>query len=1034
MSTHEKGPGNPAQNSAPEAGHGPQGKAPGRTPGKAPGNSATKPARKPRPRGTTKPVSRRYVVGSSILSAGLLGAAAAVNVAASKFSSLLDHYLGGRPYTLEVAEGSEDWDSNYYDAQYRRRTEARAVADELVAEIEGEGAVLLKNDGTLPLPKGTKVSLLGRYAADPVYGGAGSGTVDPNECTDLYTGISDAGLAVNDAAYNWIKENYSNYPKANITMDSPETATYYIGEIPWADYSSDAQSSIVGTTGIVVVGRGGGEGGDLSTNLLRDVNDPNQSKFTANNETANYAEGQHELELTVEERDLIAAAKKACDKVVVLVNASTTMELGDLVSGDLEVNAILSIGSMGAAGSRGVGKILTGEVNPSGRTCDIWAADFTADPTFGNFGGKQYTDVSNYYPTNYNDRVSNGTAYFVEYEEGIYLGYRYYETAAVEAAAGNYAGFDYDKAVVFPFGYGLSYTTFEQTLDSCTAGGDEVKASVTVTNTGDVAGKQVVELYYTAPYEAGGPEKSAVVLGAFAKTEALEPGKSQAVELAFPVSSMASWDSTAKGGKGAYVLAAGDYVVSLRTDSHTSVAEATVTLAEQTYDTDPQTGSGVENRFADITEYMEQNCENLSRQDFAGTWPKAAEDKTAAECGIEFAEYDYANDLDKSVEMPTTGASNGLSLIDLRCLDYDDELWDGLLDQLSVDEMTTLLNDGAYNTGEVASISKPATSDPDGPAGFTSLTGSTGNCAYCSEYVMAQTWNVELMHRMGEMIGQEALACGYNGWYAPACNTHRSPFGGRNFEYYSEDPVLGGMMCAAVVSGAATNGVYAYVKHFAMNDQDAYRVQHICTWSTEQAAREIYLRPFELTVKNATADLKYISDDQGTVSTKTMRACTALMSSYNYIGTEWAGGRKSLLTDVLRGEWGFRGMVITDFNLYGYMEKNDALFGGTDLQLTYSAMTPAFEGTGEPSVVAKLRESTHNLLYTVVNSNAMQGMAPGTSVKYGTATWQYGVWGATAALVAGAAAPWIVAARRNGKAKAEAAAAETEATADASKG
>ena len=952
-------------------------------------------AKKPR-----KKMTRRGFIASGATAAGLVGVTVAANVGTNMFKSAIDHYIGGGETTITNAPGSEDWDTAYYDQQYRGRGRATEEAKNIVIEIEGEGIVLLKNDNNaLPLASGESVSLIGRYAADPVYGGAGSGTVDPNDCVTLYDGIVNSGLAVNDTVYNWIAENYANYPKANITMDNPSTASYYIGEIPWSAYSDEAKSSIAGTTAVVVIGRGGGEGGDLSRDLLADVNSGVSENFTANDETANYAEGQHELELSKEEIDLLTAAKESCDKVIVLYNGSTPMELGPLMEGDLAVDAIVSIGSLGASGAAAVGQVLTGAVNPSGKTTDIWAADFTADPTFGNFGGKQYTDVSNYYTTNYTGTVSNGTAYFVEYREGIYYGYRFYETAAAEAEAGNY-DFDYDSAVVFPFGYGLSYTTFEQTLDSCAVNGDNVEVSVTVTNTGSVAGKSVVEIYYSAPYTAGGIEKSAVVLGAFGKTALLDPGASETVDLTFPVRQMASWSSD----EGGYVLDAGDYVISLRSDSHTVIAEQGVTLEAETYKTDDATGNELANRFDDMTTYMNDNCGGtMSRADFAGTWPEAAADKTAAECGITLEEYDYKQHLGDEA-MPTTGASNGVSLIDLRGKAYDDEMWDQLLDQLTVDDMTTMLNDCAYNTPAIAHIGKPATSEPDGPAGFTSLTGSTGNCAYCSEFIMAQTWNTELMYRTGQMIGQEALASGYNGWYAPAMNTHRSPFAGRNFEYYSEDPLLAGKMGAAVVSGAASNGVYAMIKHYALNDQESYRVQHLCTWATEQTAREIYLRPFELTIKESSAEMKYISDDQGTVETVEMPGCTAMMSSFNYVGTTWAGGSHALCTEVPRGEWGFTGCIITDFNLYGYMDKNWGLDGGTDLHLTYAAMTPAFQGTGEASVVARLREASHRVLYTVVNSNAMQGMAPGSTITTSPSPWQYGVWGGSAVLLAGAAA------------------------------
>ncbi len=947
-----------------------------------------------------KAPTKKGTVAMGVVAVLLIVLAIALNVGTSMFSAVLNKYVGARPSHIETVEGTEDWDTEYYTSDYRGRNQATVAAEELTATVESEGAVLLKNDNdALPLSTDTTISLLGRYAADPVYGGAGSGTVDASSCVTLYNGIAAAGFTINDTAFNWISENYSNYPKAEITMDSPSTASYYIGEIPWDAYSSDAQSSIAGTTAVVVIGRGGGEGGDLSRNLLEDLNSGVSSAFTANDETANYVEGQHELELTVEEKSLIAAAKANCDKVVVLVNASTTMELGPLMEGEYEVDAILEVGSLGASGATGVGQILSGAVNPSGKTTDLWAADFTADPTFGNFGGEQYTDVSGYYTSNATNVASDGTAYFVEYEEGIYYGYRYYETAAVEAENGNYDGFDYDSAVVFPFGYGLSYTTFDETLDGVTVEDGVVTATVTVTNTGDVAGKQVVELYYSAPYTAGGIEKSAVVLGAFDKTSLLEPGASETVELTYDVRDMSSWDSSANGGKGAYVLDAGDYVISLRSDSHNVIAEETVSLDAEEYTTDDATGTELENQFSESTEYMEANCENFSRADFAGTFPVAAEDKTAESVGVTFEEYDADANLDADAEMPTTGADNGLMLVSLRGLDYDDEAWDLLLDQLTVSEMASLLNDDAYNTPAIESINKPETADPDGPAGFTSLTGPTGNCAWVSEVVMAQTWNVDLMYEVGLMVGQEALASGYNGWYAPATNTHRSPFAGRNFEYFSEDPLLAGKICSAEVSGAAQNGVYAYVKHFALNDQESYRIQHIATWASEQTMREIYLRPFEITVKESTYELKYISDDEGTVSTKTMPACTAIMSSFNYIGSTWAGANEALLTNVLRNEWGFQGMVITDFNLYGYMDKDASLAAGGDLQLTYSSMTGEYSNTNDASVVARMREATHHVLYTVVNSNAMNGMSAGSRVVYGLANWQIGVYVATAVLV-----------------------------------
>ena len=411
------------------------------------------------------------------------------------------------------------------------------------------------------------------------------------------------------------------------------------------------------------------------------------------------------------------------------------------------------------------------------------------------------------------------------------------------------------------------------------------------------------------------------------------------------------------------------------------------------------TGNEITNQFPELDAYMEANCTKLSRADFAGTWPTTTDDKTAASVGVELAMYDAASAVNPDDVMPTSGATNGLQLIDMRGLDYDDPQWELLLDQLTVEEIVAVLNDGAYNTAEIASIGKPATSDPDGPQGFTSLMGSTGNAAYCSEYLMAQTWNPELMYRMGEMIGEEALASGYNGWYAPAMNTHRSPFAGRNFEYYSEDGVLGGKLAAATVSGAASKGCYAYLKHFALNDQESYRTSHLCTWATEQAVREIYLKPFELAIKDSANELKYIADAEGTVATKTVSGCTAVMSSFNFVGNTWAGGHRGLCTGVLRDEWGFNGFVITDFNLYDYMNKNQAFYAGTDHHLTYSAWSGSIADTTSATAVLAMRQSIKNILYTVANSNAMNGVAPGTVFVYGLATWQIALYAVSALLM-----------------------------------
>lgn len=908
-----------------------------------------------------KPITRRAFVGNAAVSAGLLGITAAANVGTNMFRSLLDHYLGGRPSTVEHVEGSENWDTAYYDAQYRGRTQATAAANEIVDEILGEGAVLLKNNGALPLAAGTEVSLLGRYAADPIYGGAGSGTVDPNACVNMHDGIAAAGLNINETAFGWINDNYSNYPKAEITMDDPSTATYYIGEIPFSAYSGEAQASISGTTALVVIGRGGGEGGDLSRDLLGDLNSGVSKNFTANDETANYVEGQHELELTVEEKSVIAAAKANCDKTIVIVNASTPMELGPLMSGEYEADAILCVGSLGATGSTAVGKLLTGEYNPSGRTTDIWPADFTADPTFGNFGGKHYTDVSGFYEKNYNNVASEGTAYFVEYKEGVYMGYRYYETAAAEAEAGNYAGFDYGSAVVFPFGYGLSYTTFTQTLDSVEASGDTVTVTATVTNAGSVEGKDVVEVYYSAPYTKGGIEKSSVVLAGFQKTKLLEPGESQALTISFAKEDMASYDYTGvKAEGGSYVLEAGDYAINLQTDSHNVVDSRTVHVDADVIYNDANDGKRASddetavNRFDDVS--YGDDVTYLSRADWAGTMPTerpaAVKDATDEQIQALTSPAPLEN---ADVEDIVTGKKNGLTLEDVRGLDYDDPKWNDLLDQVTLDEMERLVGNAGWATTSVPSVEKPVIVECDGPNGVNNLQTGVQGTQLTGQSTLGYTWNVELAQRLGQLFGQEAHAYGIGGLYAPGADTHRSAFGGRNYEYVGEDPVLTGKMVAAEVSGMQSEGVYAYVKHFIANDQETHRADGgLVTWANEQSLREIYLRAFEIVVKDGGA--------------------TGMMSAYNRLGTTPVAESSAALTDVLRGEWGFRGAVVTDCTMAASTsDPNRSLRAGNDLSLNLlQDLYLTNDTTGTASGHQALRRATHNVLYMVANSSATE--------------------------------------------------------------
>lgn len=904
--------------------------------------------------------------------------------------------FGSGTYTFTNSAESENWNTKYYTADFAGMDEVDAAAQALVEEIGNGGMVLAKNEnGALPLGKGAEVTLLGRAAADPVYGGSGSGSVDTNSAVNVRTGLENAGFSINSAMYDSLVAFAAENKRGHIEMDAPMKSTFTIGEMDVAGYEAQ-QSSFAqyGDAAIVVIGRPGGEGGDLAQDML---NIPNPENIDPRAQ-----EGEHQLALNQDEKAMIALAKSNFDTVVVVVNASTTLEMGDLQR-DPEIDGIILAGSPGATGFNALGSILAGDVNPSGRTVDTWVADFTSDPTWNNFGENYYTNIAPSFPVSVTESAtSNATvttdAPFVNYSEGIYFGYRYYETAAAE-------GFiDYDSAVVYPFGYGLSFTDFAWGVDQVNAGAIDgtIDVTVNVTNTGDVAGRDVVELYYSAPYTKGGIEKSHVVLGGFAKTGTIEPGASEAVTISIAVEDMASYDYQTNK---AYVLEAGDYQITVQTDSHT-IAAGTEPFV-YTVDSDvvfsganarSSDHAEVSNQFDDVSDAFTSTGEAgklpvFSRSDFAGTFPVAPSGDmlVGSQAAIEgFSAWDYAAAAEAfEGDMPTTGSRSELALIDMRGLAKDDPQWEALLDSLSLNDMTAMLLNGAYQTAAIGSIAKPQTTEPDGPAGFSSFINSEINgVAYPSEVLIAQTWDIELGESMGAMLGNEALMKDINGWYAPAVNLHRSPFGGRNFEYYSEDPVLSGQMLTAVANGAATKGVYTMIKHFAMNEQEINRVNNgIATWATEQTIREVYLKPFEIGVKNISMDVTYLADDQGTVKTTTIGAA-GIMSSFNRIGATWAGGSVALMDTVLRDEWGFEGFAISDFNLYNYMNPNQGIHAGTDLTLTFQP-SKSFGDTTSAKAVTDIRHATHNILFTVANSNAMDGLAPGATVDYTPPAWVY---------------------------------------------
>ncbi len=696
------------------------------------------------------------------------------------------------------------------------------------------------------------------------------------------------------------------------------------------------------------------------------------------NKGNDWEEGQHYLELSNREKELLELVCSKFDNVTVIVNTNNAMELGWLDDYE-QIGSAIWAPCPGQSGFSALGKIMSGEVNPSGRTVDTFLRDLTQTPIVNNFGDFVYDNMEEhaYVSTDWITQEKMTTIpTFVNYVEGIYVGYRYYETAYAEAQAGN-MDFDYDEAVVYPFGYGLSYTTFSQTMTEPQADGDgNITFDVTVTNTGDVAGKEVVEVYVNPPYTNGGVEKAAANLIEFDKTDLLEPGESQTISFSFKEEDMASYDYS---GDGAYILEEGSYGISIRMNSH-DVIEGHSYVVEDTvvYDeTNPRStdDTAATNQFeqahGDKVTYLSR-ANGFENYDEATAAPSdySLSDEYKAQF-INNQNYDPEDYNDPDDEMPITGADNGMTLADLRGADYDDPRWDDLLDQLTVEDMDRMIAYGGYSTTAVDSVGLVATTDCDGPASINNNFTQVSSIGFPGCTLIAATWNREMPYNYGNSIGRMADEMDVSGWYAPAMNIHRSAFSGRNFEYFSEDPVLSGKMAAQAVIGAKEHGVYSFIKHFAFNDQEMNRNDMICTWSNEQALREIYLKPFEICVKEG-----------GT---------TAVMSTFSYIGTIWGGAYYPLQTTVLRDEWGFRGMVLTDYyGVYGYMDADQAIRGGTDICLSpMDNETNHLTDTTSATSIKAARQSCKNIMYTIVNSRAYdpenldQGMAGWQQIAVG---------------------------------------------------
>ena len=825
------------------------------------------------------------------------------------------------------------------------RDETNEEAAEVAEEIMEDGIVLLKNESLLPLNETKKLNIFGWESINPAYGGAGSGGInDLYDIVSLNQGLENAGFSINQELVDF----YNNYGADNPEM-SIQKQSWTLPEPPVDTYSDELIKSAkeYSDVAVVVLSRKAGEGhNDIPMDVKKAAYDNNSDEYD------DFPEGEHYLQLSQTERDMVDMVCSNFDNVIVIYNGANQFELG-FADEYPQIKSVVWCPGTGNVGFNALGKVFSGEVNPSGKTPDTFIYDMTTAPWWNNAEKIEYTNLADMAV----EGMNAGTAQvyapaFTNYVEGIYVGYKYYETAAQEGAI------DYDKTVQYPFGYGLSYTEFEQKMGELEEKDGQISVDVEVTNTGDVAGKDVVEVYYKPPYTNGGIEKSSANLIEFAKTDLLQPGESQTVTVTFSIEDMASYD---ENNAKAYVLEKGDYVISINSDSHTVLDQKTYTADKDVVYKGENKRASDDTAATNVFEDAKGDVTYLSRADHFANYEEATAAPASAELGEPYvSEYHLNSNFDKTTYlndedvMPTTGADNGLTLADMRDADYDDPRWEKLLDQLTVDEMANMIAMAGYQTAAMDSVGKVATLDFDGPAAINNNFTGVGSIGFPIEVVVASTWNKELAQAWGECMGKISQEMGAEGWYAPGMNTHRTAFGARNYEYFSEDGVLAGNMGAKAVEGARKYGVYSYIKHFALYEGNAKMVS---VWSNEQAIREIYLKPFEISVKQGGAN--------------------AVMVSWSFLGDKWTGESSNLMNTVLRDEWGFRGMALTDFfrnNGHGFMNADAALANGVDAMLsTFNGEENNVANPEHPTSVLQMRNACKNVMYTVVSSWAYDG-------------------------------------------------------------
>ena len=913
----------------------------------------------------------------TILCAVVMVISVPLSVLAVKFDNTMAARFGGSFWKLQ----NEDTNAQYYTSDFNSAEEMVDYGLALTQQVEAEGAALLmNNNNALPLAADAKVSTFSNSSVNLVYGGTGSGNIDASTADTLRTALEKVGVTVNPTLWDFYTvgagKDYARSKSGTVATASEVTA-----EVPWDVYTDDVKNSVAqyGDAAIVTLSRVGGEGADLA---YGDVNylalDENEKAMLQN----------------------VAEMKKngIVKKTIVLINSANALQVDFLKNNEYDIDAALWIGDVGISGINAVAEILTGKVNPSGSLVDTYCYDNFSAPAMWNFT-----------PTTYEGYVEGGDVSakaksYMIYQEGIYVGYKYYETRYEDFVTGNGNAGDYayGDIVAYPFGYGMSYTDFDisDMNVSYNAADDTYTVTVKVTNTGDMAGKKTVQVYVQSPYtdydKENGVEKSAVSLVGFGKTGMIEPGASETLSMTVNKRDIASYDTY---GAGTYILDAGDYYFTAATDAHNAVnnilaakgytvestngkmtadgnADLTYTWTEDALDTTTyatsENGTAITNQLScadpNLYEGIEETVTWLSRSDWNGTLPTETVKLALTEMlkkDLKDIRYDPADY--ESVDMPTLGAKNGVKLYDMIGLDYNDPKWDELLDQMTFDEMNSLIGDAFHWTMPVKSVEAPGTRDENGPQGLTaSLLGNDKSqltaTAFTSEDVMAATFNTEIMTEIGKVIGNNCLEADIACLYGPGNNIHRTPYGGRNFEYYSEDGFLSGMMSAYEVKAIQDKGVHVVMKHFALNDCEQDRIG-LGVWLNEQAAREVYLKAFQAPVEVGNAN--------------------GVMIAYTRWGAVWSGGNYGLVTGILRNEWGCDGMVITDNVLTQYVNGPDGVMAGVSI---YDAMMSFVTDTlpkykNDTVIVTAMREACHHNLYAIANSCGMNGVGADTTIK-----------------------------------------------------